>query len=93
MTTTIRQTAYSEAERPVTSWMNPKRSSVCLCRSKSKRGKMPAPQNERQSVRKDGLNRVRSLEREIKSVDEEIDRRAYQLYGLTDEEIKIIEGN
>jgi len=30
--------------------------------------------------------------REIVRVDEEIDRRVYILYGLTEEEIKIVEG-
>jgi len=32
------------------------------------------------------------LEREIKATDQEIDRLVYELYGLIDEEIKIIEG-
>jgi len=31
-------------------------------------------------------------ERQIKAVDEQIDRLVYQLYGLTEEEIKIVEG-
>jgi len=55
--------------------------------------KMLALQKERQSVRReDDLDRVRNLEREIVRVDEEIDRRVYVLYGLTEEEIKIVEG-
>lgn len=33
------------------------------------------------------------LEREITATDHEIDRLVYELYGLTDEEIKIVEGN
>ena len=50
-------------------------------------------QKERQSVRReDDLDRVRNLECEIVRVDEEIDKRVYVLYGLTDEEIKIVEG-
>jgi type II restriction/modification system DNA methylase subunit YeeA len=32
------------------------------------------------------------LDREIKSTDAEIDRLVYELYGLTEEEIKIVEG-
>ena len=43
--------------------------------------------------REDDLDRVRNLEREIVRVDEEIDRRVYVLYGLTEEEIKIVEGS
>ena len=54
---------------------------------------MLALQKERQSVRsEDDLDRVRNLEREILRVDEEIDKRAYVLYGLTEDEIKIVEG-
>jgi len=40
----------------------------------------------------DDLDRVRNLERETVRVDEEIDRRVYVLYGLTPDEIKIVEG-
>ena len=40
----------------------------------------------------DDLDRVRNLEREIVLVEEEIDRRVYVLYGLSLEEIKIVEG-
>ena len=55
--------------------------------------KMLAWQKERQSVRReDNLDRVRNLEREIVRVDEEIDKRVYVLYGLTPDEIKIVEG-
>jgi hypothetical protein len=32
------------------------------------------------------------LGREIESTDKEIDRLAYELYGLTEEEIRIVEG-
>lgn len=34
-----------------------------------------------------------ALERQIAATDTEIDRLAYQLYGLTDDEIKIVEGH
>ena len=33
------------------------------------------------------------LAREIESMDREIDRLVYELYGLSEEEIKIVEGN
>jgi hypothetical protein len=33
-----------------------------------------------------------SLAREIQSTDREIDRPVYELYGLTEDEIKIVEG-
>ncbi len=32
------------------------------------------------------------LKREIAAIDAEIDRLVYELYGLTEEEIKIVEG-
>jgi len=31
-------------------------------------------------------------ERQIKIVDKQIDRLVYELYGLTEEEIKVVEG-
>ena len=34
-----------------------------------------------------------ALERQIAATDTEIDRLVYQLYGLTDDEIKIVEGH
>ena len=55
--------------------------------------RMLALQKERQSVRReDDLDRVRNLERQIAQVDVEIDQRVYALYGLTEEEIRIVEG-
>lgn len=39
----------------------------------------------------DDSNRVRSLERQIAQTDEEINRRVYVLYGLTEEEIAVVE--
>jgi type I restriction-modification system DNA methylase subunit len=54
--------------------------------------KILALQKERQSVRpEDEYDRVRNLEREIAKVDKEIDNRVYALYGLMEEEIKIVE--
>jgi type I restriction-modification system DNA methylase subunit len=53
---------------------------------------MLALQKERQSVRpEEEFDRVRNLEREIARVDQEIDQRVYALYGLTEEEIAIVE--
>jgi len=40
----------------------------------------------------DELDKVRSLDRQIWPMDEEIDNKVYELYGLTEEEIKIVEG-
>jgi len=34
-----------------------------------------------------------ALKNEIDKTDKEIDQMVYQLYGLTEEEIKIVEGN
>ena len=36
-------------------------------------------------------DRVRNLGRKVSRVDEEIDKKVYQLYGLTEEEIQIVE--
>jgi hypothetical protein len=53
---------------------------------------MLALQKERQSVTpEEEFDRVRVLEKQIRQVDEEINRRVYVLYGLTEEEIKIVE--
>jgi hypothetical protein len=55
--------------------------------------KMLSLQKECQSVKpEEDLDKARSLDRQIRSADEEIDKRVYALYGLTGEEIKIIEG-
>jgi hypothetical protein len=40
----------------------------------------------------DDLDRVRNLERQIAQVDVEIDQRVYALYGLTEDEVKMVEG-
>jgi hypothetical protein len=54
---------------------------------------MLALQKERQSVRpEDDLDRARHLDRRIAEVDAEIDQRVYKLYGLTEGEIKVVEG-
>ena len=42
--------------------------------------------------REDDLDRVRNLERQIAQVDVKIDQRVYALYGLSDDEIRIVEG-
>ena len=39
------------------------------------------------------LEELEALERQIAATDAEIDRLVYELYGLTEEEIKIVEGN
>jgi type II restriction/modification system DNA methylase subunit YeeA len=62
---------------------------------------MPAPdsivklvqrfEDHRESYRS-GKCDEESLRREIESTDREIDRLVYELYGLTEEEIKIVEG-
>jgi type I restriction-modification system DNA methylase subunit len=50
-------------------------------------------QKERQAVRpEDNLDHARNLDRRIKEVDSEIDKRVFKLYGLSEEEIKIVEG-
>lgn len=55
--------------------------------------KMLALQKERQAVTpEEDLDRVRSLERQIAQVDKEIDQKVYVLYGLTEDEIKVVEG-
>jgi adenine-specific DNA methylase len=54
---------------------------------------MLALQKERQSLNPGKhFDEIRDVERKIARVDEEIDQRVYQLYGLTDEEIRIVEG-
>jgi hypothetical protein len=54
---------------------------------------MLALQKERQSVTpEEEFDRVRNLEREIVRVDQEIDQRVYELYELSSDEIKIVEG-
>lgn len=50
-------------------------------------------QKERTFMRpEDSYDEVRRLERKIAEVDAEIDRRVYVLYGLTEDEIKVVEG-
>jgi type II restriction/modification system DNA methylase subunit YeeA len=38
-------------------------------------------------------DRLERIEREIKATDKEIDALVYELYGLTEEEIKIVDGS
>jgi len=74
---TTTELAYAEIEKPVSNFK-----------------RIFPLQKERQSVRpEDDLDRVRTLERQIAQVDAEIDQRVYVLYGLTEEEIKVVEGN
>jgi type I restriction-modification system DNA methylase subunit len=55
--------------------------------------KMLILQKERQAVRpEDNLDNARNLDRKIKEVDTEINEKIFKLYGLSDEEIKIVEG-
>ena len=55
--------------------------------------RMLALQKEPQSVKpEEDLDQARAIDKQIKQVDEEIYRRVYVLYGLTEEEIKIVEG-
>jgi len=54
---------------------------------------MLALQKEHQfSLRDDDLDRVCNFQKQIAQVDSEIDQRVYALNGLTEEEIKIVEG-
>jgi type I restriction-modification system DNA methylase subunit len=55
--------------------------------------KMLALQKERQSfTSKLYEDEIQQVERQIAYVDEEINQRVYRLYGLTDEEVKVVEG-
>ncbi len=55
--------------------------------------KMFAMQKERQSVRpEDNLDHARNLDRQIAEVDSEINEKVFKLYGLNDEEKRIVEG-
>jgi hypothetical protein len=38
------------------------------------------------------FDEIRELQRRIQRLEDEIDQHVYQLYGLTEEEIKIVEG-
>ena len=48
--------------------------------------------NERFIVAKEPLL-ANNLQRQIDATDRQIDQLVYQLYGLTEEEIRIVEGN
>jgi len=55
--------------------------------------KMLALQKERQAfTSKLYQDEIQKVEREIAYVDEEINQRVYRLYGLTEDEVKIVEG-
>ena len=49
-------------------------------------------QTRRDLIDRKIFDRARKLDHEIASVDAEIDSLVYELYGLTEEEIKIVEG-
>ena len=51
---------------------------------------MGAPDAIRDLVRR--FEEHRALQRQIADTDRRIDRLVYDLYGLTDDEIKIVEG-
>jgi hypothetical protein len=38
------------------------------------------------------VHNIQALERRIAQMDDEIDLRVYELYGLTEEEIRVVEG-
>ena len=52
---------------------------------------MPAPENIRKLVERFEEHRER-MACEIEATDVRIDRLVYELYGLTEEEVKIVEG-
>jgi hypothetical protein len=48
---------------------------------------------DKKGDRKTRMDRDKELyERQVKVVDAQIDRRVYDLYGLTEEEVKVVEG-
>jgi len=62
---------------------------LSLKRDKNK--SMVEPQKKHNEAR---VNRDKDLyERQIRIVDTQIDRRVYDLYGLTEEEIEVVEGS
>jgi hypothetical protein len=44
-------------------------------------------------TRRGHKSEINQLQTEIEKTDKEIDQMVYKLYGLTEEEIKIVEGN
>ncbi len=40
----------------------------------------------------EGVGKKERIEKEIEATDREIDQRVYDLYGLTEEEVKVVEG-
>lgn len=55
--------------------------------------KMLVLQKDRQAVRpEDNLDIARNLDRKIKEVDTEINEKVFKLYGLSDEEIRVVKG-
>lgn len=50
-------------------------------------------QDEWEDYFNDYKSEINKLQAEISSLEDEIDKMVYKLYGLTDEEIKIVENN
>ena len=48
--------------------------------------------SEDEATLRDTFDHIRAIQAEITSTDREIDRMVYDLYGLTEEEIRIVEG-
>lgn len=60
----------------------------------AKRGREPFLYREKESLPGSAANspeRKTRLQREINAADRQIDRLVYELYGLTEDEIKIVE--
>jgi len=71
---TTTELAYAEIEKPVSNFK-----------------RIFSLQKERQSVRpEEDLDRVRNLEGQIAQVDTEVDRKVYALYGLIEDEVKVV---
>ena len=74
---TTTELAYAEIEKPVSNFK-----------------RIFSLQKERQSVRpEEDLDRARSIDKQIAQVDTEIDRKVYALYGLMEDEVKVVGGN
>jgi len=53
---------------------------------------MPAPEAAYAEAEREKEDRRHALKRRIDAVDADIDRMVYQLYGLAEEKIKVVEG-
>ena len=52
----------------------------------------PRPLPSSSSVKPSPTTAITALDRQISATDTQIDRLIYDLYGLTEEEIKLVEG-